>query len=198
MQSPKLRGRANVKRLFGRNLLHFSYAEVGLSNLPGDSYVDQADAAIAALAVLMQPRALTEAELKLRALRRVVESPLSNGDKLFLVGMIETYLPQDVLYDAKENIMFDIMDIKESWIERIQREGREQWREEGREEGKREMVLRLLTRKFGELPNELTERIERIEDNSLLDQLGEQIITADTLTDIHVDEPTHSEDEQAV
>ncbi len=173
------------EQLFGHDVLQFAFVEVGLSKLTSENYVDTAEAAVAALAVLMQPRDLSNAEVKLKALQRVVESDLSNSDKYFLVDLIETYVPNKVLYDAKEEIMLNIMEITESWSERIARESRE--------EGKREIVLRQLTLKFGELPDEFVERVQQIEDDVLLNWIADQLIAASTLSEISLDQSNNDQ-----
>lgn len=66
---------------------------------------------------------------------------------------------------------------------------------QGRRQGKREPLLHQLAFKFGELPQTLVERIEHIEDEALLNRLGEQVITASTLAEIQLEDDSSANGE---
>ena len=48
-----------------------------------------------------------------------------------------------------------------SWAQKLRDEGREEGREESREEGQRHLLLRLLQRRFGDLPQHVVARVQR-------------------------------------
>ena len=68
-------------------------------------------------------------------------------------------------------------------------EGRQEGREEGREEGRRQegisLIMRLLTRRVGELPEGVCNQVTQL---SLpqLEQLGEALLEFSTLTDLEI------------
>jgi predicted transposase YdaD len=69
---------------------------------------------------------------------------------------------------------------------RVYREIKEEGREEGREEGlemERSLVLRLLTRRVGELPLEVRQRIEALSIEKL-ENLGEALLDFTSLADL--------------
>jgi predicted transposase/invertase (TIGR01784 family) len=63
------------------------------------------------------------------------------------------------------------------------REAKEEGREEGREEGERSLILRLLTRQVGELPEELQSRIHALSLEQL-ENLGEALLEFEAIADL--------------
>ena len=108
----------------------------------------------------------------------MIGSGLTEGDKLFLINVMETYLPTEALADAGEKIMQALADVEMTWLEKAH--------VEGKHEGKQEILLRLLTIKFGTLPETFVKRIEAITANEALDALAEQVLAANSLTDVHL------------
>jgi hypothetical protein len=161
--------------LFGRTLLEFHYGQVGLRDLHSEDYLGENPVG-AALAALMQPDELHPAEVKLAGLQRIIHSDLTEGDKLFLIGVIETYLPREKLADAGEQIMQTLVNTELTWGEQHELKG------------KIEIVLRLLHRKFGPLPESFVQRLEAINNLEVVDELSDQVLTAVTLDDITLPE----------
>ncbi|MEZ4727163.1 MAG: DUF4351 domain-containing protein [Caldilineaceae bacterium] len=166
--------------IFGHEVLHFRYGQVGIRDLSGQQYLAENSPVAAALTVLMQPEGESPAFIKLVALQKVVESNLSDGDKFFLVEFMNTYAPTGELFDPREEIMQKLADVEMTWGERLRAEGRV----EGRAEGERKMLLRLLTLMFGAVPTALAERIDTITDESALLMLAQQILTLKRLDDL--------------
>ena len=81
-----------------------------------------------------------------------------------------------------------------SHVDKIMEEGREQGREEGRSEGraegmlqgKQDALLRLLKKKFGELPEELTSRVQAMTSAEALDALLDQVLVSSSLDEMDV------------
>ena len=63
-------------------------------------------------------------------------------------------------------------------------EGRAEARAEGRVEGQRALLLRLLTLRFGELPEAFVQRLLAVNDSDVLYALSEQVLTASSLAEI--------------
>lgn len=187
--------------LFGRVLVTFQYGQVGLRDLPSEAYLDGGPVA-AALAALMEPQQQSKAAVKLVGLRTVIDSSLTAGDKLFLIDIIETYLPTATLMDAGGEIMNALMETELTWREQIAqesalkgkqegikegiKEGLKEGLREGIREGKVNLLLRLLTIKFGVLPDNLVRQLEAITDVVVLDKLSEQLLTAQSLNDLNL------------
>lgn len=57
------------------------------------------------------------------------------------------------------------------------------WHKEGREEGERSLILRLLTRRVGELPQQVRERVETLSLEQL-ENLGEALLDFTSVTDL--------------
>lgn len=162
--------------IFGHQVLHFRYGQVGIRDLSGQSYLAENSPVAAALSVLMQPEGESPALLKLMALQKVIESDLSEGDKFFLVEFMNTYAPTGELFDPREEIMQKLVDVEMTWSERV--------RAESEVVGERKMLLRLLTLMFGDVPATLVERINTITDEAALTALAQQILTIKRLDDL--------------
>lgn len=182
-QAGGLRWAVYTETLFGHELLTFRYGQVGIRDLHSESYLTDNPVA-ATLAALMQPTKLHPAEVKLASLQTVIRSRLTEGDKLFLIDVIQTYLPREGLADAGDEIMEALMDTELTWAERMQVEGRR----EGKIEGKIELLLRLLRARFGELPPDFEQQLRAVDNPDLLDKLSEQVLTAVSLHDIQIPE----------
>ncbi|MFN8491098.1 MAG: hypothetical protein U0350_26115 [Caldilineaceae bacterium] len=141
-----------TESIFGHEVLRFHYGQVGVRDLSSQTYLMENSPVAAALTVLMQPEGESQAWLKLVALQKVVESDLSDGDKLFLVEFMNTYAPTGELFDPREEIMEKLASVEQSWGERLRAEGRVEGRAEGIEAGKIEIqqqtLLRLLQWRF--------------------------------------------------
>lgn len=68
--------------------------------------------------------------------------------------------------------------------ELIRTEARKQGRREGKKEGAREVLLRLLTQRFGLLPASIRQRVEEIDSVIRLTRLAERVLTARSLEDL--------------
>lgn len=80
--------------------------------------------------------------------------------------------------------MQTLLDTELTWGERHKLEGEL----EGEIKGKMEILLRQLRHKFGPLPGSFVQRLEAIDDTAVLDELGDQVLTAVTLDDITLPE----------
>jgi hypothetical protein len=123
-RSGGVRWRTYTERLFGHEVLCFRYGQIGIRDLISEAYLIKENPVPSALSVLMTPATETRAVIKLSALHNVVDSDLQMGDKLFLVELINTYLPTAELTGAKEEIMKSLAEIEMTWGEKLRMEGR--------------------------------------------------------------------------
>ncbi len=75
----------------------------------------------------------------------------------------------------------------EQWKRDGLREGRRKGLQEGRQEGEAMLLLRLLERKFGDLPASVLERVESADSGRLL-EWGERVLTASSLQEVLEDD----------
>ncbi|MEZ4726140.1 MAG: hypothetical protein R3E79_03285 [Caldilineaceae bacterium] len=171
-----LKWRLYTEDLFGRKLIQFRYGQVGLRDLHSADYLPIGNPIAATLATFMKPGEQSNAEVKLQALQTVVDSNLTDSDKLFLINVVETYLPKVEVFDAREEVMQALQDVELTWGERLLREGEEK--------GMHKLLLLQLTYKFGELPQEFVNRLYAITDHERLAALSAQVLTVRTLDEI--------------
>lgn len=175
-----LKWRLYQEQFWGRELVRFRYGQVGLRALESDQYVSQGNPIAATLATLMKRGQKSKAQLKLEALRTVVDSSLTEGDKLFLINMVETYLPQQEVFDAREEIMQALQELEQTWMEKLLEKGQQ----EGRQEGMRTLLLLMLTSKFGPLPQTVVDKLSAIHDMTVFADISQQLLTVATLDEI--------------
>jgi hypothetical protein len=132
----------------------------------------------------MEPAGESPALLKLEAMQKVVESDLSDGDKLFLFEFMNTYAPTSELSDPREAIMEKLLAVEMTWGDRLRAEGEAR----GRLAGERTMLLRLLTLMFGEAPPSLVARIQAIDDEETLTQVAQQLVKIQSLDELALPE----------
>ena len=176
------------EHIFGHAVLHFRYGQVGIRDLSSRQYLAENSPVAAALTVLMQPAGESPALLKLEAMQKVVESELSDGDKLFLFEFMNTYAPTGDLFDPRREIMEKLAEIEMTWGDRLRAEGEARGeargKARGRLEGERTMLLRLLSLLFGEAPAAIIERIQAINDEETLAQVAQQLVTIQSLDEL--------------
>ena len=209
-RSGGLKWQTYSEKLLGRTILTFHYGQIGLLDLESEPYLAQDNPVAATLATLMKPGEKHKADVKLEALQTLIRSRLTEGDKLFLMNVIETYTPKNKLKDAGELVMEEIEALEMTIFEKAERTARqEEWakglakgreegwqkgRQEGREEGWQEgqveqaktILLRLLQVKFGAVPGTWVRLIESMNNANDLALLSEQVILANSLNDLHL------------
>lgn len=77
-----------------------------------------------------------------------------------------------------------LADIEVSWGDRLREEGRKEGRKEGVLEGKRQMLLGLLTMRFGPLPHDVVQRLKAITNETLLEKVSQQLLQINRLDDL--------------
>jgi len=185
--------------LFGQELLLFRYHSVALARLPAEEYVGASPLGAALSALMSLEKSRDRARLRLSMLERVVGSELDEALKYLLVNVIETYFElsgEDAeryrrLVSRKE--FRAVQEVELTWADKLMEKGREKGREEGREEGrgvgviegKREMLLRLLSAKFGDLPREMAAKAEAMSATEL-DSVVDRLLTATTLDELEL------------
>lgn len=151
-------------------LLNSSYVQVIYLEQLGA--ISELTPGLGILRLLVEPEtAVPEAARGL--IERVQQSPLATADQGKLVELIETIVVYTFPRRTREEIaaMLGITDLKET---RVYQEGREEGREEGRQAEAKTLILRQLTRKFGDLPETLRNQVNQLSLTSL-ETLGEDL-----------------------
>jgi len=169
--------------VFGREVVRFRYECVGLGDLDAEKYAAMDNPVAAALAALMNRRRAKE-PLTLRALmmQHVAQSNLDDARKFLLLNLIETYFA----LKAEEKEVFnrfiaqpefrEVRIMQVTWADRMKLEGEVR--------GKRETLLRLLSLKFGQLPEEVRARVQAIESPEELDVYIDRFVFANSLAEM--------------
>lgn len=145
----------------------------------------------AALAALMDRSAAGEV-LTLRALmlQRVAQSTLDDTRKHLLLNLIETYFvlagdEEESFRRLLERLEYrEVQEMQVTWADRMIERGREEGLHAGELKGKRDTLLRLLTLKFGPLPEEVMTGVKALNSLIELDSHLDRLLTASTLAEV--------------
>jgi hypothetical protein len=176
----------------GLSVLRFRFRQIQLNRLPWRAYVRRPNPVAAALMSRMRIGRAERPRVKLECLRLLATLRLDPAKSRLISSFIDTYLN----LRGKERRLFareldampadkreDVMELTTSWKEEGREEGRGQGRAEGRRQGAFEMVLRLLRRRVGIMPDSLSTRIESLP-LERLESLGEDLLDFTTLGDL--------------
>ena len=127
-------------------------------------------------------------------LRRLGEQRTARLSQAAIIELVETIIVYKFPQMSRQEIeaMLGISELKQTRVyQEALEEGRQEGRGEGRIEGERSLILRLLARKLGELPEAVSNESdlslrERIETLSIeqLEALGEALLEFDSLMDL--------------
>jgi hypothetical protein len=168
------------ERFLGRVIDRFEYAYVGLPGLVGVEYLEGESLLGVALSVLMRVPKEQRAELKARALDRVVKSSENEVRKLLLCECIDAYLPLKGPSLAEyESLLLtkypEVRVMAETTFER--------GFERGELEGQRKLLRRQLENRFGPLSEAAVARLMELSPKRLL-KLGDAVLTAKSLKEL--------------
>ncbi len=178
-----------------KEYMHFSYYSIRLAKRDAGEYLMKGTPLAAALAALMDRRKVRE-PLILRAsmLKQVEESEGNDAQKFLLLHVIDSYF---TLTAGQKKNFSNLLLNKEyrevrkmvvTWADEIAEKARAEGLEKGRQtgliSGKREAVLKLLTTKFGPLPEHATLRLHAMESLDDLDACLDRVLTAKSLEEM--------------
>jgi len=153
------------------------YVSFGLSGCLAAEYLARPEPLAWALATLMNPGALSRAELKMACLRRIA-GLRGRADPFLLVNCVENYLQLtdeeavelETLRAHKENR--EVQTMAMTWSEKLEAKGA------------REMLLLQLAERFGALPEGARRQVEEISSLQRLTQLAKRVLTAHSLEEM--------------
>ena len=192
------------ERSLDRPVCRLNYHSLGLSRASASGFLARPEPLAWAFAALMQTaRGQPRSKLGLECVARIAaETTLSRREHDLLLACVLTYAGFDdddaQIFDKITTALEDeeVQTVKMSMTERWHKEGLEKGRElgleqgkelgleQGRAEGIRDMVLRLLSQRFGALSSEARRRIAAITSADELGKLAESVYAADSLKDL--------------
>lgn len=134
------------------------------------------------LRLMVEPAATVPAAAR-SLLARVQQSAIPTAEAARLIELIETVVVYTFPRLSREEIatMLGLTDlVKDS---RFYQETRAEALQEGREEGEKALILRLLQRKLGEVPEELQEQVRQLP-LERLEALGEALLDFEGVADL--------------
>jgi hypothetical protein len=179
----------------------FRYRAFSLSGCRAEDYLALVEPLAWALAALMRRGRWSRAEQKIECLRRIAAAELSGSRRWLLGNWVETYLQlrgrdaaeYERLRDLAVNQEVKAMEM--TWAERMEAEytrkgietGLERGIEKGIEKGiaaLRQVVLRLLDRRFGSVPETVRRKVEAIDAMEPLADLAEKVLEVRSIDDM--------------
>ena len=132
-------------------------------------------------------RVLGRGNVQKQAVEELVELPASNPYKENLLEILANWRQNLELRDNVTNEeQEDIMNLSPAYLKQREEwklEGKEEGRQEGRQEEAASLVLRLLTRRFGEIHQNLAQQVRELPIDDL-EALGEALLDFQSLSDL--------------
>lgn len=161
------------------------YISFGLEGCRATEYLAKSEPLAWALAALMDSGSWSRSEHKMACLHRIA-SLRGRADPFLLVDCVENYLQLgtrevaefNALRSRKENSEVQAMAM--TWSETLVAKGQV----EGRTQGAHQLLLRLLGKRFGPLPENVRHRVETITSLDLLTELAERVLSAHSLEEM--------------
>lgn len=170
-----------VERVFDQVVNVFTYNAVGLPDLNADDYLALDNPLAPALSALMKTSRLGKVAQKFQSLLAMVRSGVDEARLTLLTNMLETYLTLDEVEQETFKALVEAPEGKEVQMVVSVYEERAALRAE------RKLLLRLMERKFGALPESIRAHMQAISDVEVLDQLADSILTAQSLEEMGFD-----------
>jgi predicted transposase YdaD len=172
----------------GLEVLKFRFRTVQLNALSWREYLEHHNPVAAALMSRMRMHPAERARVKLECFALLARLRLDAGKMQLACSFVETYLNlggderrlmTEALREMPADRREEVMQLTTPW----HRWGREEGREEGRHEAATEMVLRLIRRRAGDVPDTLAARVDALPLETL-QLLGEDVLDLATVADV--------------
>lgn len=195
-----------AERLFGMEIILFRYSAISLPDLPAEPYLELDNALAPALSSLMRSEGVDRVTRKLKAYERLSRAHLDEARGTMLMNVVDQYLVLNTLEQLELEQRIgrsepeEVREMLTQWHERGRSLGRKEGIQEGIQAGiqkgiqegiqagKKETLLRLMRRKFGELPEGAVKTIRQITAGDSLDELADRVLDAKSLDDMRLDE----------
>jgi hypothetical protein len=163
----------------------FRYIAFGLAGCRADDYLARPEPLAWALAALMDPGSRSHAELRMACLRRIGEAKLTRERRELLADFVDAYLPLTSEEQREYKILGAGKQQEEktvwmTWSERLRAEGAR----EGERRALQGVLVRLLEKRFGPVPQKAIKKVETLKSVPRLNDLVERVFTASSLEDL--------------
>ena len=171
--------------MFGHEFLNFNYFHIGLKGISVDDYWDDDNPISWGFASLMDSGERERALLLIECYRRVRDSSLNEAEKSLLLNFIVTcfQLTPDEEADfqrlLEQEEYREVREMRETYFDKLERQGVVK--------GMQNMLSKQLQAKFGSLPQEIVDRVKKIESEDRLAELAEKFVTASSLAELGLD-----------
>jgi hypothetical protein len=179
-------------------LSSFQYLAFGLAGCAVEDYLEKTEPLAWALAAVMRSGSLSKAQHKLACLSRITAARLDESREILLVNFVEEYLPltaaqaEEYKIISTRNLNREEKAMWMPWSERMKEEGRREGirlgqregRAEGKRDGMRQLLVHLLTQRFGPLTEDVRGQIEAIDSTRRLTSLAGKVLKARSLGDL--------------
>jgi predicted transposase YdaD len=164
----------------GLKVLEFNFAPIQLNRLHWRDYLSQPNPVAAAMMAKMQIDEADRPRVKAECLRLLTTLKLDPARVQLISGFVDTYLRLNVqeegMFQAEigkleESEQVGVMQIVTSWME------------QGIEQGERSLILRLLTRRIGDVTPDFRSQIQSLS-LTQLESLGEALLDFSQPTDL--------------
>lgn len=171
-----------------RTILDFNFEAIQLNRLNWRDYLNQQNPVAAALMAKMRIETNDRPKVKAECLRLLATLRLDPARTRLISGFVDTYLRlntqeeqvfQSEVGKLETSEQEQIMQITTTWME----QGIEKGIEQGMRQGERSLVLRLLVRRVGELPEGIRTQIELFSLHEI-EALGEALLDFTNLSDL--------------
>jgi len=171
----------------------FSYRALSLSGCLAEEYLSRPEPLAWALAALMRPGRWSRAEQKIECLRRIAAADLPTNDRFLLGNWVETYLQLDerdlAEYESLRGLLVntEVRAMEMTWAEKMEVEYTEKGVRKGLQQGVAQgvaqgvealhrVVLRLLSQRFGAVPETVQRKVEAIDSMDSLSNLAAKVL----------------------
>jgi hypothetical protein len=160
----------------------FRYRVLGLSGCRAEEYLALPEPLAWALAALMRPGRWSRAQQKIECLRRIAAADLPANHRWLLGNWVETYLQlgdrELAEYERLRELAVnrEVKAMEMTWAERMELKGRV--------EALHHVLLRLLGRRFGAVPEAVRQKVEAIDSTESLGKLAEKVLEVESIDDM--------------
>jgi hypothetical protein len=182
---------------WGRCIIHFEYAYVGLPALDGEKHPTGENLLGVALSTLMRVPAQRRAELYAEGLKRIAASGENDYRRFLLTECLEAYAELNEAQKEQLRVLLttepyrEVRSLMTTTYERgieqgIQR-GIEQGMQRGMVQGEWRVTMRLLEAKFGSISAAVKQRVEALSPDALA-QLQVDLLQAQSLKELRLED----------
>jgi len=167
----------------------FWYRVLSLSGCSAEEYLARPEPLAWAFASLMRSRRWSRAEQKIECLRRIAAAGVSTNGRFLLGNWVETYLQLDdrdlAEYERLRGLAVnrEVRAMEMTWAEKMEIEYTQKGIQRGLD-ALHQVVLRLLSQRFGTVPETVRQKVEAIDSMDYLNNLAGRVLEVQSIDDM--------------